>query len=660
MGRLPRRRIHVVFAIILCIALGLLLGPVRQVEALAWDATDGLTVISRVAVDQRLIEVSEIPLLTLYADPEARQPAIRVVWAAESSGWFPVWNVSIDVYPRGAESAAGQLRRIATLGPRAPEAGHEYEVAVSFSYDTQTLALALIDRTDGRLLESGDWVLETGEAFPRLFPSEDSGSTQLPGYVPVGVRWDLVERFGTTLIPVVNIVAGADAGLRVSTKSVGQGELQLVMRTSRHPIVVSLAVDEPTTFIPLETSELPAGPISMFLQYAFDGEVVWESPAKRIVVGRVEASIEKAMFSKEDHAVDLTLALSGDRPLDQLALRLIAEVFSRRWDDGTNRYMDIPHSVYESDLTEMQGTESLARMQIPLPPEAGLWRLNVRIESEAEVPVVLDTRELTVSTSSGRLLGWRDPSVNTIRVCTYNMLNFEGWPQDAATKDLGTATDPRRLDHFTEVIRSLSCDILGIQEGYSVEYMRTIGHRLGLNVVPFASSTRFPGGILTRFPILESRMFNHAGVVNQNMPFSRFGGASLLQLGDTLVWVVNFHAWPHDEEMRKREAEILARQLDQLISITPYIIVLGDFNSGIGGAFDVILTERGLVNAMYLDWIEGIRPSIDHIYVSREMADWVVAGWVERGPGFIRETSEGRGWANSDHQPTIVELALPK
>src|SRR5690606_41483766 len=136
-------------------------------------------------------------------------------------------------------------------------------------------------------------------------------------------------------------------------------------------------------------------------------------------------------------------------------------------------------------------------------------------------------------------------------------------------------------------------------QGFSPYHLSPLVHRPRLIVVPFASSTLSPGVILPRFPILDSRMFNHAGVVNQNLPFSRFGGASLLQLGDTLVWVVNFHAWPHDEEMRKREAEILARQLDQLISITPYIIVLGDFNSGIGGAFDVILTERGLIHAMH-------------------------------------------------------------
>ena len=225
-------------------------------------------------------------------------------------------------------------------------------------------------------------------------------------------------------------------------------------------------------------------------------------------------------------------------------------------------------------------------------------------------------------------------------------------------KDLGTATDPRRLDHFTEVIRSLSCDILGIQEGYSVEYMRTIGHRLGLNVVHFASSTRYPGGILTRFPILESRMFNHAGVVNQNMPFSRFGGASLLPLGDTLVWVVNFHAWPHDEEMRKREAEIPARQLDQLI---PSPLHHRTRRLQLRHRRGIRRHPHGTgTRQRHVPRLDRGHQTVHRPYLRQPGNGRLGCRRMGGGVPASSATSEGRGWANSDHQPTIVELALPK
>lgn len=646
------------YALWLCMLASILTMTSTYANAQEVGEASGITVTRRVVFDESLASVKAIPLLTLYADPDTTTPAISVAWAVDESGWFPIWNLHIRIHA-GPSGQASRTERVITLGPKQPALGHGYEVAVSYAYDTQTLAFSISDLTEGYLLEQGDWRLETGEFVDRLYSAE--GDSDMPLYTPIGIRWDTVERVNGNPIPVQHIFAGDAVGVRLSTNSPLSGTLRLAVRGGDEEVILPLAAGADMGFIPLDTSILPPGLVSIALQYVLDESVVWESAERRVVVGRVIGQIEQATFNEHDNTLDLTIALNSDRPMDPMNLRLAASVAARTWDDVRNTFIETPYSVQEVELTDLQSTQGRAVVRIRVPEEAGLWQVALAIDAQPEVVTRLEPAALTVSTTTGALLGWRGSEQETVRVCTYNMLNFEGWPQDAARKDLGDASDPRRLNHFTQVVRSLACDILGIQEGYSVDMMRTIGHRLGLNVVPFPSSTRFPGGTLTKFPVLESRMFNHAGAANQNLPFSRFGGASLIDIDGDLVWVVNFHAWPHDEEMRRREAEILGHQLDQLMAITPYLIVLGDFNSRIGEAIDLTLRKRGLVNAMYLDWIVGLRPSIDHIYVSRDMAGWVATGWVESGPGFADPGQVGgRGWVNSDHRPTIIELVWPR
>ena len=656
----PARTAVIALGLAVCLLAGTAAGPLPAGAAgpglAGADVGDGLTVIRRVVVGKPEIDARRIPLLALYAEPGGGAPLVSADWAVDESGWFPIWNLKVSVH-LGQAGSGSPGERILLQGPVTPVTGHEYEVALSYSYEEGLLALSLSDVTDGRVLETGEWPIAIAPGV-RLHALRREGEALVPWYAPVGMRWDVVERSHGGFIPKRQVALGDDAGLRLVSSGPVKGALRMVVRAGGK--VYALLESAPgVEFIPIDVSRLPAGPVSVALQYILNETVVWESVEKRIVVGRVSGRIEQAAFNREENAVDLSVALSADRPLEGITLRWVAELVQRTWDGQASGFAGRPYGVREGELAGVESNESRALVRIPLPAEPGLWRLDLRFDAAPEVAASLEPSSLTVSTELGAVLGARTGDARTVRVCTYNMLNFEGWPQEEARKDLGGPADPRRIDYFTQVIRGLDCDIIGIQEGYSVDVMRTVGHRLGLNVAPFASSTRFPGGTLTRFAILESRMFNHAGVANQNMPFSRFGGASLLEIEGELVWLVNFHAWPHDEEMRAREAQVLGRQLDQLAAVTPHLIVLGDFNSGPGAAIDRALRERGLVNAMYLDWITGGKPAIDHIYVSRDLAGRVVAGWVESGPGFVNDGSSGRSWANSDHRPTIVELVWP-
>lgn len=253
-----------------------------------------------------------------------------------------------------------------------------------------------------------------------------------------------------------------------------------------------------------------------------------------------------------------------------------------------------------------------------------------------------------------------------MRIGSYNMLCFEGWPLEASKRDLGEMNDPRRVEYFAGVIRALQCDIFSLQEGTSVEYMKQIAKLLNVNLAAFPSATRFCGGVFTSYGILESRVFSQCGPEGRNAPFSRFGGAALVQHDQELIWIVDIHTNPHTEEMRQLEAGVLARQLEQLVATGHEIAVMGDFNSPVTGCVHDAVRSFGLINAK--ERCGGLEPTatdkqgvgkstIDHIYLSAGLASRLRSAKVVSDPGYrLQGPMEEGVWVNSDHLPVIIDL----
>lgn len=253
-----------------------------------------------------------------------------------------------------------------------------------------------------------------------------------------------------------------------------------------------------------------------------------------------------------------------------------------------------------------------------------------------------------------------------MRIGTYNMLCFEGWELEASKADLGEKNDPRRIAYFAQVIKDLQCDIFCLQEGTSVEYMKSIASALNVNLAPFPSPTRFCGGVFTPYNILEARYFSNCGPTGKNEPFSRFGGAALLYCETGPLWIVNIHTNPHSEEMRQREADVLARHLQNLVATGYEIAVMGDFNSQVTGCVHNAVRQFGLINAKehcggleatFTDKQGVDKYAIDHIYLSAGLAKRLRSAEVIKGPKFKLQGPMQPGmWLNSDHLPVIIDL----
>jgi endonuclease/exonuclease/phosphatase family metal-dependent hydrolase len=255
-----------------------------------------------------------------------------------------------------------------------------------------------------------------------------------------------------------------------------------------------------------------------------------------------------------------------------------------------------------------------------------------------------------------------------MRIVTYNVLGLQGYPPGEALSDVGSFGGEAHIDHYVGVFKELDADILALEEGVTAAMMKGIAQRLEYHLATFASPTAFPGHVLSRYPILESRTFSHFDPGVEVVPFSRTAGAALLSMGEERVWVVVVHLHPGDVAMREREAGLLKGQLEKLMEVAKRILVLGDFNCDVEEQMHGDLKALGFANAMEtvgggvqltMDTVGVGQQRIDHIYASPALKAGLRSAEVIRRPGFRHDGPQVEGlWVHSDHLPVMAELAV--
>ena len=259
-----------------------------------------------------------------------------------------------------------------------------------------------------------------------------------------------------------------------------------------------------------------------------------------------------------------------------------------------------------------------------------------------------------------------------MRIGTYNVLGLSGYPPNEGSLALGSPSSEVTAKHFTKVFGSLDCDILALQEGVTLTQIQRITTAMGMQVATFPSPLAWSGHIITRFPIIESRIYSHPKPDAAKYPFSRAAGAVLLSLDeDHSLWIVNLHLHPASIQMRNVESEFISRHIDQLLETQDPVVVLGDLNSQVEEAIHSMLESKEFTNVM-LKAGGGIQPTfntvglngrwaIDHIYISGHLADYLTDAEVIRSEGFRHDGPQKPGlWVHSDHLPVVATLDYPR
>ena len=258
-----------------------------------------------------------------------------------------------------------------------------------------------------------------------------------------------------------------------------------------------------------------------------------------------------------------------------------------------------------------------------------------------------------------------------MKIGTYNVLGLTGFPAPEAAKVIGLPGSESNVKHFAGIFAGLDCDILALQEGVAVRAMQQVANRMGCHLSTAPSPINWPGHVLSRCPIRESRTLSHAGPDEEVPPFSRTLGATLLEVAaGELLWVVNLHLHPHDVLLREREGDILRGRLEQLLQVTGNAVVLGDCNSEITEKMHGHLRAMGFANAMQevgggieatMDTVGVNTHYIDHIYCSPALAGKLKNARVVRDDGFRHDGPQEEGlWVHSDHLPVVAELDWPE
>ena len=256
-----------------------------------------------------------------------------------------------------------------------------------------------------------------------------------------------------------------------------------------------------------------------------------------------------------------------------------------------------------------------------------------------------------------------------MKIGTYNVLGLTGYPKNEGRAAIGAPGEDSNCEHFARVFSELGCDILALQEGVTVRTMQNIARAMNRHMATFPSPIDWHGHVLSRFPILESRVFSHFDPTQQTPAFSRTIGAALLAVGEEMLWIVDVHLHPGDIELRITEGRILKNRLEELERATKNIIVLGDFNSEVHEEVHQLIKALGFANVMEnsgggiqttTDTV-GIRHhSIDHIYVSSPLIPNIRSAAVIRDQGFRNDGPQTQGvWVHSDHLPVIASLDFP-
>jgi endonuclease/exonuclease/phosphatase family metal-dependent hydrolase len=666
---------HKLFVVFLLISiLGVLLRPTVYASSFtnAIDlSSSSLTVKSTFTMVSDPEEEKRIMLAGFATEDNGTASVLSVTWELEASGWFASWYIKFSseqgLLP--VEVLDSETNTL-LLGPVAPVANHTYEVILSYNPLLGYLSFALSDQTTGKRI-CYDHRQVNPYAGP-LFRADEvnASSTSYPWYEPSGTSWDVGASLQGGFTPMRLLELQNENWIRIMAPGPLPGDYlvelpsgDLVMRVKGADLVSG------ENLLQLFEVSLPLGVDTLVLQYLDQDKRVFVGEYE-IVVGKVSASLSQLSLDSSSHVLSGNLVVQSESSLHDVAMRMRVTFSSIVWSTLTSNYVLQPHKSITVDLghlTVSDGSNDIP-ISFPMPAQPGLWRADFDLSADPAIIVVNGSPNIVFSTDTWTLLGNAPGSSShtnakkPIRIGTYNILGFAGYPSADAKAVLGNTNDPRRISYFTNVIRALDCDILGIQEGKSVEQMKMYAKAAGMEVAAFPAATSYPGGVFTTFPILETRSYNNPSYAGRKEPFSRTGSATLLNVHGELLWVVNIHAMVNDVMMRELEAEILDRELPNLIKVTPNIVVTGDFNSLPGKAIHEALRKHNLHNAMQI--LAMILPNqyqsaIDCVYVSENLVGYLQAGHQYSNPG-LSDSSGQSTWRDSDHRPVVIEMYWPR
>jgi endonuclease/exonuclease/phosphatase family metal-dependent hydrolase len=273
------------------------------------------------------------------------------------------------------------------------------------------------------------------------------------------------------------------------------------------------------------------------------------------------------------------------------------------------------------------------------------------------------------------------PASNRLRVMAYNILKCTGWPADRALarKAVERKQIPRRI---ALELALYDPHVVTFSESPSEELTKEIAELLGMNHVRFPSGEDWPGTLLSKFAVVESRNAPYAaGAKRAADLFTRHWGRATLKMpsGEALV-VHSAHLYPGpDSAIRVREIDAMLAAMQPDLAAGRPMLLMGDLNhrpqppeypkwqaagwvdtfaAANGGEHkaDAKALESNSAGLTFSAELPKVR--IDYVWAAGPLAKQIKASrplWVG---AFRTNPDDKESFALSDHVPQFAEIEL--
>lgn len=252
-----------------------------------------------------------------------------------------------------------------------------------------------------------------------------------------------------------------------------------------------------------------------------------------------------------------------------------------------------------------------------------------------------------------------------LRVIAYNVYACKGWPADRPAAKQAVAKNEMAARLAAELAK-YHPDIVNFSESPAESIAKEVAQSLGMQHVRFPSGGNWPGTLLSRFPITDSK---NVPLVEGERPrelFTRHWGRGTVTLpnGEALI-VHSAHLFPGpDPKIRLKEIPLMIEAMRPDLDAGRSLLLMGDLNHAPDTQEYRLWMEAGLVDSFAKvgqgngDTIKADDPQhrIDYVMAAGPIADRIAASRPLFEGAFRLDTTKPEAFALSDHLPQFAEF----
>lgn len=256
-------------------------------------------------------------------------------------------------------------------------------------------------------------------------------------------------------------------------------------------------------------------------------------------------------------------------------------------------------------------------------------------------------------------LGLRRGPSYKFRTITYNVLVCGGFSREKGGEK---PSREKFRELFAQHLGAFSPDLINFQESPGEAVVKEIAERLGMNWTFFHSGKSWPGALMTRYAIVESKNCPIVGGKRPEDLFTRHWGRAVIDAPFGRLIVHSAHLHPGDDEVRTREVTEVLKAMKPDFASGDSVILQGDLNHPPTKPMYKQWTDAGLIDTYAAagegppETIPADKPAarIDYVWAYGPIARHIQSTRVLRERPFTTDPADPKSWCLSDHLPVLA------